>query len=139
LLPGGSDDYQKTRAQLISRRPEWLAEDSAEWLLKVYGARARDVVKMAEKDGRQRERIVPDAPAIAAVIPFSFEKEFARNLPDVMLRRTMLALEPDAGLQLVEAASRMAAESQGWDEQRRQAEVQAFRDQIALQLPAKVG
>lgn len=135
MLPGGAEDYDTAKAAWKRSAPRWLAPESADWLLKVYGTRARDVVAMAEADPVLREPIAPGHHAIAATIPFSFVKEFAVTLADVLLRRTMLALEADAGLEIAEPASHLAAASQGWDEQRRQAELEDFRYEIAKQLP----
>jgi glycerol-3-phosphate dehydrogenase len=135
LLPGGSEHYEHSKVVLKSQAPEWLAPDSAEWLLKVYGVRARDVVNMARENETLRGRIIPGHPAIAAAIPFSFQQEFAATLSDVLLRRTMLALDADAGLLIAEAASRIAADACHWDESRRESELALFCDEIAKQLP----
>lgn len=134
-LPGGSGDFRRTAAELKHSAPEWLSPESADWLLKVYGLRARDVMRLAYEEPRLRERIVPSHPAIAAVVPFSFRHEFTTTLADLMLRRTMLALEKDAGLETVKAVSQIAAETRGWDEERRLREVERFRWEIAKQLP----
>jgi glycerol-3-phosphate dehydrogenase len=135
MLPGGAEDYGAAQEAWKRSTPDWLSPDAAHWLLKVYGMRAQDVVAMAEADPALREPIAPGHAAIAAVIPFSFEQEFALTLSDVLLRRTMLALEADAGLEIAEPASRIAAASRDWDEQRRVAELEAFRYEIAKQLP----
>lgn len=135
MLPGGAEDYDAAKAAWKRSTPSWLSPASADWLLKVYGMRAQDVVTLAEETEALRASIVAGHPAIAAVLPFSFTREHAVTLADVMLRRTMLALERDAGLPVVEPASRIAAATQGWDEARREAEVQAFCDEIGKQLP----
>lgn len=134
-LPGAERNFSAFAARFVQDRPAWLSEMSARWLLRVYGGRAREIVAMAEHDPSLREPLIAGSPGIAAVIPFSFEREFARTLADVLLRRTMLALDPDAGLDVAEAAARVAAKTQGWDEARRQSELQGFRDEIADQLP----
>jgi glycerol-3-phosphate dehydrogenase len=135
MLPGGAEDYESAKAAWKRSRPEWLSVESADWLLKVYGMRAKDVVNMATDDPALREPVAPGHPAIAATIPFSFETELAVTLADVLLRRTMLALEADAGLEIAEPASRIAARARGWDEERRLAELETFRYEVAKQLP----
>lgn len=135
MLPGGAEDYPAAKTAWKRSAPSWLSPESADWLLKVYGMRAREVVAMAEADASLRAPIADGHPAIGAVIPFSFEREHAGTLADVMLRRSMLALERDAGLATIEPASRLAALSQGWDEARREAEIRTFCDEIARQLP----
>ncbi|HWV25529.1 MAG TPA: glycerol-3-phosphate dehydrogenase [Thermomicrobiales bacterium] len=137
-LPGAERDFPAFVEQFVRNRPEWLSEESARWLLRVYGGRSREIVALAEQDASLRQPLVDGKPGIAAVIPFSFEQEYAKTLADVLLRRTMLALQPDAGLDVVDAAARIAAESQGWDEERMQREIQGFRDEIAEQLPREM-
>ena len=134
-LPGAASDHDAFVKQFLGNRPSWLSEPGASWLLSIYGTRASEIIAMAEVDASLREPLVEGHPAIAAVIPFAFEQEFARTLADVLLRRTMLALGEDAGLRVAEAAARVAARTQGWDDARTDAELHAFRGEIALQLP----
>lgn len=137
-LPGGVERFDQFSRQFRKNAPEWLSGASADWLLKVYGTRARDVVALAEADASLRELLGEGHPAIAAVIPFAFDQEFARAFSDVMLRRTMIALDENAGLDVAEAACAVAQRSQGWDDARAGAELQGFRDEIALQLPREM-
>jgi glycerol-3-phosphate dehydrogenase len=134
-LPGAGTDYKAFADRFVKHRPEWLSGASAEWMLTVYGSRAGRIVAMAEADASLRELLVEGAPGITAVIPFSFENEYARTLSDVLLRRTMLALQEDAGLTVAEAAADVAARTQGWDEARKASELQGFYDEIELHLP----
>lgn len=134
-LPGGVARFDHFAEQFRKTAPEWLSGASADWLLKVYGTRARDIVALAEADVSLRERLGEGSPAIAAVIPFSFDQELARTFADVMLRRTMIALDASAGLDVAEAALAVAQRSQGWDDARADQEFQAFQDEIALRLP----
>lgn len=134
-LPGADTDYDTFVDQFLRNRPAWLSEQSASWLLSVYGTRSRQILAMAEEDPSLREPLLQGQLAIAAVIPFAFEQEFARTLADVLRRRTMLALGEDAGLGVAEAAARVAARAQGWDDARMDAELHTFRGEIALQLP----
>jgi glycerol-3-phosphate dehydrogenase len=134
-LPGAGTDYKASAERFMKHRPEWLSEASATWLLGVYGSRAGEIVAMAESDVSLREPLAEGRPGIAAVIPFSFNREYAKTLSDVLLRRTMLALEEDAGLDVAEAAADVAARTQGWDATRKAAELQGFYDEIELQLP----
>lgn len=138
LLPGAVRNYASFAERFVLERPDWLAEERADWLLSVYGSRASEVVAMAEQKSSLREPLAENSRGIAAMIPFSFEQEYAKTLADVLLRRTMLGLEPDAGMGVVEAAARVAAETQGWDETRLEVELQGFHDEIALQLPRQM-
>lgn len=134
-LPGAEPDFPAFAGRFVRERPDWLSEESARWLLRVYGGRAREIIALAEQDASLREPLVSGKPGIAAAISFSFEHEYAKTLADVLLRRTMLALEADAGLDVAEPAARVAAATQGWDEARTREELQGFRDEIAKHLP----
>lgn len=137
-LPGAGNDYKGFEARFVRNRPEWLSEESATWMMGIYGVRARRIVELAEADLSLREPLVAGSPGIAALVPFSFDQEYARTLADVLLRRTMLALEEDAGLSVAAAAAEVAARTQGWDDARKVSELQGFYDEIELQLPKGV-
>lgn len=134
-LPGASADMEKEHDQFVAQRPGWLPEPSARWLVNRYGIRARDVVELAETNPRYQQPIREGHDAIVAVIPFSFEHEYARSLADVMLRRTMLSMDADAGLAIAESMSYVAQEIYGWSDEKREGELAEYHRQIAQQLP----
>lgn len=134
-LPGGEGYCRDFVQEFRDTRPDWLSGTSADWLLSIYGTRAAQVVAMAADDTALRQPLVPGRPAIGAVIPFAFEQELARTLADTLLRRTMLALGGDAGLEAAGPAAANAAKTQGWDDSRTEAELHAFRGEAALRLP----
>lgn len=134
-LPGAAANMAVEHNRIIAQRPEWLSEESARWLVDRYGVRARDVVALAETNPRYQEPIREGHPAIIAVLPFSIEHEYARTLADVMLRRTMLAMDADAGLPTAEALSHIGQEIYGWTDERREAELAGFHQEISKQLP----
>ena len=121
--------------RIVAQRPAWLSETSARWLVDRYGVRARDVIALAETNPRYQEPIRQGHPAIVAVVPFSFDHEYARTLADVMMRRTMLSMDADAGLPIAESMSYVAQEIYGWSEEQRAAELADFHAEIAKQLP----
>ena len=135
LLPGAAKDMASEHNRIVAQRPDWLSEASAQWLVKRYGVRARDVIALAEQEPRYQQPIREGHDAIIAIIPFSFEHEYAVNLADVMLRRTMLAMDADAGLAIAESMSHVAQEIYGWSNEQREAELAEYHRQIAKQLP----
>lgn len=135
LLPGAAPNMTAVGNRIVASRPAWLSEVSARWLVKRYGVRARDVIALAETNPAYQQPIIEGHPAIAAVVPFSFDHEYAVTLADVMLRRTMLAMDADAGLDTAEPISRIAQQIYGWSDEHRDAELAEFHRQIAKQLP----
>ena len=134
-LPGAAESMAVEHNRLVAQRPEWLSEQSARWLVERYGIRARDVIALAETEPRYQEPILEGHPAIIAVVPFSFDHEYARTLADVMVRRTMLSMDADAGLAMAEALSFVAQEIYGWSDEKRESELAEYHRQISRQLP----
>ena len=134
-LPGAAENLPVEHNRIVAQRPAWLSEESARWLVDRYGVRARDVIALAETNPRYQEPIREAHPAIVAVVPFSFDHEYARTLADVMIRRTMLSMDADAGLPMAESMSYVAQEIYGWSDEQREAELAGFHGEIAKQLP----
>lgn len=134
-LPGGAENYGAAVRDFMDRRPRWLSQDAAEWLISVYGLRAQQIVDLATDNERYQQPIREGHPAIVAVIPFSFEQERALNLRDVLLRRTMLALEADAGIDVSFSAAFVAQEIYDWDDVYRDAQLAQFNEENAKRLP----
>jgi glycerol-3-phosphate dehydrogenase len=115
--------------------PDDLAPASADHLRRVYGSRAADVVALAARDRSLLEPFDPDSGAIGAEIVWAVERERARALADILLRRTMVGLGPSVGVGPDQAAAAVARRSFGWDAARADAEVAAYRHAIARYRP----
>lgn len=102
-----------------------------EHLLRVYGARAVEVLAMAEGRKELLEPLCAATGAIRAEVLFSFRQEMATTLSDCLLRRTMAGLGPSAGLDAVDEAASLARRYLGWDEARAQREVSEYKEVIA--------
>jgi glycerol-3-phosphate dehydrogenase len=129
-LPGAAvEDFESFAAEFKVR--SGLTDELAERLLRLYGARAPDVLELAGDDPSLRMPLSPSATAetglIGAEVLYAFRHELAQTLSDVLLRRTMVGLGPKVGLDVDEAASQVAVKHLGWDEERAQGEVQDFR------------
>jgi glycerol-3-phosphate dehydrogenase len=64
--------------------------------------------------------------ALAAELVYSLRVESARTLTDVIMRRTMLGLDPDLPIGSVEAAATIMAKHEGWERGRAASEVDAY-------------
>ena len=131
-LLGATDDFATFAAEFKtqSRLPGWLSER----LLKLYGACAPEVLRLAGEDPSLQTSLSPNPTVetglIGAEILYAFRREMARTLSDALLRRTMVGLGPNVGLDVDEAAARVAAKHLGWSEERAEHEVQTFRSFI---------
>jgi glycerol-3-phosphate dehydrogenase len=137
-LPGGAvGDFDTFAAEF--KVTSGLADELAERLLKLYGARAPDVLAMAGDDPSLRMPLSASATVetglLGAEVIYAFRHEMAQTLSDVLLRRTMVGLGPTVGLDVDEAAARVAVKHLGWSEERARSEVEAYRRYIERYKP----
>jgi glycerol-3-phosphate dehydrogenase len=133
-LPGGAGiSLPSFRGTLVDRSD--LPAESVDRLVAIYGARASDVLALAEGDPSLREPFCVETGSIGAEVVFAFEREFARTLEDVMMRRTMVGLEPGHGVGADEVAAAIAKRHLGWDEARARDEVHRYRKYLERFVP----
>src|SRR5947209_2115788 len=125
-LPGAAAaDFTRLREAFKSQSP--LPPKCSERLLKVYGTRAAEVLRLALSDAVLREPISDETGSVAAEVVFAFQSEMAETLVDCLMRRTMTGLNSRTGLDAVEAAARLAQKFLGWDDERAAREVEGYR------------
>ncbi len=116
-----------------------LPPATAERLVRLYGLRAVDILRLVEDDPVLGQAFSPSTGAIGAEVVWAFTRELALTLSDALLRRTMVALGPGAGLDADEAAARIGCTHLGWDEGRAEREVAAFRESMRRYRPRASG
>lgn len=104
-----------------------LPHPSASRLLKVYGARAAEVERLAREHPELGRGISEETGSVAAEVVHAFRNELAETLADCLLRRTMTGLNSSLGLDAVERAAEVAQEFLGWDDARAAREVNDYR------------
>jgi glycerol-3-phosphate dehydrogenase len=104
-----------------------LPEPIVDRLVEVYGVRATDVWKTGYDSPELLEPFDEDMGAIGAELVFAFKKEFARTLTDALMRRTMVGLGADSGLDSVERAAQILARHLDWSSDRVTEEIEAYR------------
>jgi glycerol-3-phosphate dehydrogenase len=133
-LPGGRTDLSWGDFAATFARGSGLSRRTVEHLLRVYGARAPEVLASASTP-ELREVFDPFTGAIAAEVPWAYHEEGARTLTDVIARRTMVGLGPDAGIGADVAAAKIARNAHGWDTAKLDAEVAAYRHWVRRYRP----
>ncbi|HEX4669150.1 MAG TPA: glycerol-3-phosphate dehydrogenase/oxidase [Solirubrobacterales bacterium] len=116
--------------------PAGVSEDSLAQLAFRYGHAARTVLKLAREDPKLAEPIVPGRPDLLAEVAVAARHEQARNVADVLLRRTRLGIL--AAPQLRDAtAVRPVAEilgaELGWSRRQVKVEAAAWPQAAALE------
>lgn len=99
-------------------------------LVNIYGARAAEVVMLAQSRPGLDAMFDRSSGALAAEVVFAVEHEGAETLEDVLMRRTMVGLGPKLGVGADEAAAEIAVEHLGWSQSRAADEVSAYRKHI---------
>ena len=96
-----------------SRLRASLGSDTAEHLIRLYGADAARVAAYGDGAVNALERVDPRGPDIWAQVDFARDEEWAVTVDDVVTRRTTLAVRGLASAGLVEAVRRRLASSDG--------------------------
>ncbi len=131
-LPGALNedaaDFETFCERFINRSP--LPRVVNERLLRVYGTRARLLLKLVLEDARLAEIFDAGTQAIGAEVLFSFREEMAQTLIDCLLRRTMVGMGAAMGIGADEAAARIARQYLNWSEERAAREITAYRQHV---------
>jgi glycerol-3-phosphate dehydrogenase len=137
LAGGKTEDFEAFAARF--KATSGLTDELSERLLKLYGVRALDVLEMAGEDPSLRMPLGPSATVesgiIGAEVLYALRRELAQALSDVLLRRTMVGLGPNVGLDIDEAAAQVAVKHEGWSEERARNEVEAYREFVERYKP----
>jgi glycerol-3-phosphate dehydrogenase len=110
---------------------EGVDQEAREHLAARYGHAAGDVLELVRSEPELGRRISPALPDVAAEAAFAVQREQARSVGDVLLRRTRLGLL-DArwlcadGSEGPAVVARAMAGELGWDEARVHTEVEAW-------------
>jgi glycerol-3-phosphate dehydrogenase len=128
-LPGGDFDGNLEGLSARLQRESGLEPAAAARMIGLYGTEAGEVV------GRGSDPLVPGASVLSGEVSWAIEVEGAARLEDVLYRRTRAALyEPSAREALVEPIADRMAERLGWDNARREQEINAARERLTRDL-----
>ncbi len=134
----GAEGEQAVRRQAAHWRKEFgWSEQMVDHLLHRYGSLLTEVVETIRVDP-SLGRPVEHAPAyLRAEIAYAASHEGALHLEDVMYLRTRINYEfADRGLAALEEIATLAGDVLGWDEARRQQEIEAYRAQAVAEEQA---
>jgi glycerol-3-phosphate dehydrogenase len=138
-LPGAAGYGPETLAAARRQGDEMgLADGLAEHLVTTYGARYTAILRLIAAQPRLAERLDPAEHDCLAQLHHAVEREAARTLSDVFLRRLSLGFTANQGLPAVDRAAAELASLLGWDAERTAAEVADYRATIArMREPAR--
>jgi glycerol-3-phosphate dehydrogenase len=85
-------------------------------LVHAHGSAWANVWALAESDAAMRERVSPERPYVLAELRYGVERELARTLGDLLIRRVPLAFETvDNGRDAARHVAPVVAQWLGWD------------------------
>ncbi len=121
----GAQDYSPSGAGHL-QEVFGLEPDAASYLNRAYGDRAQDVAKLAQNGAGGR--IVPGHAYLNAEVVYGAQQEAARSTVDILARRTRLSfLDVCAALEAVPRVAGLLAETLGWDDATRLADITEAR------------
>ena len=102
------------------------ADATTERLWRLYGQRAGEVTARVDSDPWWGAKLTPESPAIRAEVAHAVEREWAKTLADIVVRRLALGFGRDLGRRAAEAVAEIAVDRLGWDRARVDRELREF-------------
>jgi glycerol-3-phosphate dehydrogenase len=130
LLPGAPDVIPAEQEKIA--RAGGLPVATITHLASIYGSRMGSVLKYIDEDKRLSIPISGGGPDILAQIKHAVREEEALSVSDFILRRSLIGLRPDQGLDAVDTVAREMAILLGWNSTEIQKQSADFRSTAAL-------
>lgn len=116
-----------------------LSDTAAHRLVSLYGVRALDVLALTDESPDLRQPFDTESGAIGAEVVFAVRNEFAHNLQDILMRRTMVGLGSRMGVGADFAAATVAQTHLGWSAEKATREVAEYRSSLERFRPRVLG
>jgi glycerol-3-phosphate dehydrogenase len=127
LLLGASGFETRTNQRVALSRRAGLDVGRIDHLLGRYGGLVDEVLELLERRPELRRPLPGAEDYLSAEVVYAVSHEGARHLDDVLARRTRISIETfDRGTVAVTAAADLMAGELGWDDARRDEEVDHY-------------
>jgi glycerol-3-phosphate dehydrogenase len=104
-----------------------VSENTVNNLARIYGSRAREVLSLANEDIAGRKPISPGGPDIIAQIWHSVKQESCMTAGDFMLRRSLVGMRKDQGMDAITVVAREMKNLLGWNSAEETRQVEAYK------------
>ena len=111
-------------------RVSFLSPDARDHLARLYGARAPDVAGLAAGQPGLMQPLSPLHPDIGAQVAYAVDREGARTIGDVLLRRTAVGLTHDQGRAAAPHVTAIMGDRLGWGETQRRAALREYEREL---------
>ncbi len=133
LWGGDIEYYEQFVASTVENHRTKIPENIIKNLIKTYGSRCEEVISYIDKSP-ELGNVIPDSCVIAAQIVYAIREELAETLADVILRRTDLGSVGYPSDETIQFCADLMAAEKGWNEEKKQQEIDALRNNY-LVLP----
>ncbi len=121
------DDFvEKKQKQYVEVLP-----DQIEYLAKSYGTEIDKIFSIADNDKTLLEPLNADGENLAQVL-FAIRNEMAFTLPDIMLRRTGIALLGYPGKETMRKTAKLVAKELGWNNKEMEIEISKMEEILKI-------
>ena len=129
-LPGG--EMRDLDLLIDSTEADGLPRAVATHLVHTYGSETAAVARLATSEPAMAEPVVAGHATVWAELVHAMRREMAITLSDLLIRRTHLFyVAPDQALERAPAVAQLAMREMGWDNARRNAELEAYKYEVA--------
>jgi glycerol-3-phosphate dehydrogenase len=123
LAGGGIENLERFFDVEVAGRPLSVSLSSMRHLLENYGTTTREVLAYVHQDPALGRQVSEGSPVVAAEVVFGVEQEMARQLSDVVLRRTQLAAAGHPGREALLRCAELMSARLTWSVQRSEVEI----------------
>jgi glycerol-3-phosphate dehydrogenase len=101
-----------------------FSKETVEYISRNYGTLSKDVFQLA-RDNKAYAKVVSHDGELLAEAVYAVQKESARSLKDILLRRTGIGTLGHPGKEILETTAQTAARLLGWSDEKTQDEINA--------------
>lgn len=136
LLGAVGEAAMRRRMPQLRKRFGW-SEQLTDHLLHRYGSLVEELLALIEQDPSLAKTLEHSTAYLRAEVAHACRTEGVLHLEDLMMRRTRLIYEaPEKGLATVPEIADIAAAELGWDEEKKQAEIEAYTARAEAEIAA---
>jgi glycerol-3-phosphate dehydrogenase len=130
LFPGAIALNDALLATLIRQYQTLVHRDVILHLFSIYGSRAVEVLALVDQAPALAETIIPNLLDIKAEVVYAVQAEQAHTLMDICLRRTLLGMQTNYGLDVLPQVTAILQEYCGWSQTKCDRQIQQYHRYI---------
>ena len=130
IYGGNIERFDDFMTKALDLHRDDLSDESVNLLVRNYGSAYPEVLKNMNKESKIDESFSNGFKVIKAQVIHAIHEEMAQKLSDIVFRRTELGLLANPGDSILAACAEIAAQEMGWDQNRKESEIQQVKDEF---------